>query len=128
MALLTGMEAEEAGDGMEDDESFYGLMQAAKRAKAGAAVPKAAAALLYGEEGQFNPHAARAERKKAKKGGPEREVAVTAAAAAKAAKGKGKKQAEEEDDEDFEFEEGSGDDGEEEGGEGEGEDGDEMSD
>ncbi len=69
----SGDEDEEEEDGgpvdMEDDEE-YGA-HVAKRAKgaggAAAAAGKVQAELLYAEAGQFNPHAARQQRKKAKK-------------------------------------------------------------
>ncbi|KAG1674431.1 hypothetical protein FOA52_012959 [Chlamydomonas sp. UWO 241] len=81
--LETGDRAEptgRGGGGLDDeDDEEYGR-PAKRQARAGE--PGAVTAILYGEEGQFNPHAARQQRKKAKKG-PDRAAVVAAAIAAK---------------------------------------------
>jgi hypothetical protein len=50
----------------EDDDTEYGAP--AKRVKGVLVHGNSQAGVLYAEEGQFNPHAARQQRKKAKKG------------------------------------------------------------
>ncbi|KAG2489950.1 hypothetical protein HYH03_011581 [Edaphochlamys debaryana] len=73
LAAMEEDEEEEAGPtGMEDDEDDMLVAAAAalkrrEAAKAAGAAGGAQNTALYNEEGQYNPHAARAERKKAKK-------------------------------------------------------------
>ena len=115
----------EMTDGSDDDEYAQAPKKrstAVKGSGSAAGLPNAAA-LLYGEEGQVNPHAARAEKKKLKKASAKTSGAVPSPAAA-AAKGKGAQATELGEDSDFEFHQSSGDDkeeGSEEGSEEEGE-------
>ena len=96
--------AMELDEGAEDDD---GAMDEDDDEEAPAPVPSkrittaAVAATLYAEAGQFNPHAARADRKKRTKKDPEHEQAVAAAKARK----QQQKDADEAAEEDFEFEE-----------------------
>ena len=104
---IDAMDADDDEEDEEDEEDEDMAPPSKRTSTAGSGGATAGAAVLYSEAGQFNPHAARSDRKKAKKD-PSREQLVAAAKARKQ-----KKKQEEDEAEDFEFEEGDdGDEGE----------------
>ena len=84
---IDAMDVDDEEEEVEDED----MAPAGKRVSTGSA---SGAAVLYSEEGQFNPHAARADRKKAKKD-PAREQTIATARA--------RKQQAEDEEADFEF-------------------------
>lgn len=92
---------------MEDEEEDEAMVLAASVALQRKRDMAAAGqnATLYGEEGQYNPHAARALKKKRRKGAGEEDEEAGRGGKKAAGKGKSKKQSNDDGSEDFDFDE-----------------------